>query len=1259
MNKVSQARTAIEFIGFNCLLFLIGKFMGLHKNEVHANMSAQLAYTSIGFFVPNMCLTTFFAAIYSLHKFFKKSISHFLERIFVYAITSFLLSGILSLPATFFEAPYTGGSTLYAGGIKVCLNLIMHYFYKFLAGEESFLSFIIAFCGAGTLLILLSFIPLVLITRGTVQLFLYAQSRKFKKKRKLSLIAFVLMYIEAGVSIVLLSCATVFCLYISFTLVQILLIDAITLPHYFTFTFIMLAWFSSSTLVFVIIALNTGVVLSPSLLSDSPWKSKKSHDFRWKFLFPFLEFLQLKIVPLTIFNPISVHSHSMILSSFVFFQERSLFVIDDIRIVRKIADFTLLYAASNQKLIFAGNKLAFFTNKLVSLKTLARQMILMGNIEQAEQLYSKILDLIEYQYIHIKPGILDNKASAQETLNTAFKELFEFYVRLNQKEKAKIIYLKTDEYLQEGKLSLITALFIQMEYDFHFGGANAAIELGKYSSRIGSNNLPDLILYLIRYSPNSWKVSRPQDLNKLLIRFAAKDSKSFNYTFRNNQSDFANIANKIQSIYVTQEKIFSLTKIQSINYDITAEEFKNATSQVLELEVLGVKLSFHNPFMIENYTLIPLILVRISSDLSLEVIQSLINRTITDNRTFNLPLLYCCQGKILMDRGEIEIGFSSLSKGISLFEGIRNTVSSDRLGIGFGDGYLKFYDWAIDAAIQTGNIHQAFDYSEHAKARATLDLLCQRTSSSASGVLQKSLLELQNLDLAIAVVDASTYAKPSHPNLLTSNFQNISRSRFYSRKKHRIQDLYKKRNSIIQKIDKIDPVASSLIIFKPLSWTKQSNSEDYTSTYSELWTNHSITDNEAIISYHGLCDARSIRGREWNRIVCFSLFVEDEKLRLNYYVVDDSLAVYQLQKTCQGLIKEIYSQSSQFNLSLISIAQSLIQPMLEDLPARLEKLVIMGNDEFQFMPWSTMYIGDDKDSMESLWLVDDFNIRVTPSLSLLFLLKQREDRRDPNIHPRFSVAGVSRYPDTQRFLYWAGFEIDSVAKLHNTEPIKDQAIDSHFVDKFQSSEIIHFAGHANYQVDESFNALDRSYLCLYHQNLSAAQILDGALQSSTAKAMILSACLTGRGDLIGAGSEILGLERSLFYAGLSALITTLWHVDDVATSILMIKFYSIWKQHNNSLDRLSSSLADAQVWLKNATWQDIKYEIEDFEDAIEACIEACSNLIKDELSKNEEADISSLRKSIKYCIKMKQYNENRTPFQHPYYWAAFQVKGVG
>jgi CHAT domain-containing protein len=1279
MKKRTLLKILTEFTFYNYLVLMIIKWWTPETTNPFVNIfdyskgMIHQAVFGIKFFSANVLIVFILLIVHNSSKFIlkNKEIKIF-RRTIIYCLTSSTLFALAIIPSIFMPVSTNPNSPT----VFTIFGYLFNHFFQWAIGIFQ------SILGEGTIANVLSLpmssviiftIPLILswcMTGIFWILFIHAQTNEFKIKRKLGSILFVLLKISKALSVIVCGCIAIICcqflLSFSIQLIALLWLSpsifqkySLSLPQILLGLIYLLVvhWMFLNVLMIFLLPSLTGTVIVASSLFSKINSSKFIHTYFWKIYFPFAKILQSKLIPLTIFNFYPAYSHYIILNSLISFQENSLFIIKEFEITESVVEFIMLFVMDSQrKQKFLGSRRNLLPKKIKILRLAARQMILMGNIRQAEKLYEKLLEIIEYSStISYDESLF--KEDFNVAFNIAFKELFDFYAQLNQKEKASLLCSMINDNLEKGSLSLVNGLFIHMEYNFYFENSNNTIDLSHCSSYISLDSLRYLLISLIKYSQNSWDINKPQDLNKFLIRSYIDDSELFEYIFDKEKKEIVDdLLNKIKNFFLVQERIFILAQNRSEEHTISIEEVKIATSEKLNLNFLGIDFSFDNPLAKQNYALISLIVVENQTEYSLEIIQYLTEQTILNNRSYDLPLLNCCQGKLFVDREEVDIGLSFLRDGINLFEGIRNTVSSDWLGLGFGERYLKFYDWGIEAAIQVGDIHQAFNYSEHSKARAMLDLMCQRTSSFGSGELRDRLVEIQNLDFSISLIESSIYTAPASTSRLPKTLQAILKSRFDLKKNISRKNLHNKKELVVDKIKDLDPVISSLIIFKPLSWSKNSVSDE--GIYSELWTNYSISNNEAIVSYHGICSDRTI-GRQWGGIVCFTLFTQDNKLQLEHCIIEDRSVVSKVQKECRDITKELYLQSFQSSRNLMSVAENLIQPMLLNLPVKVQKLIILGNDEFQFMPWSTMYIGEDEDTMESRWLVDDFSIRVTPSLSLLYLLKQREDLRDCHIPSHFSIAGVSRYTEAQHFLYWSGFEADSIAQLYDVEPIKNEAIDDYFIDDFSKATIIHFSGHADYKVDKSLNALDRAYLCLYNRNLSAADILDGALQSSTAKAMILSACLTGRGDLTGAGSEILGLERAFFYAGVSGLVTSLWPVDDVPTSLLMTRFHSIWKQHNNSLDYLSSSLAEAQIWLKKATWQELKNEVENFDSVLEECIEIYSTLIRDELSKSNKVNVSPLTEALQSYIKMKEYDNRKIPFQHPCFWAAFQVKGVG
>jgi CHAT domain-containing protein/tetratricopeptide (TPR) repeat protein len=126
----------------------------------------------------------------------------------------------------------------------------------------------------------------------------------------------------------------------------------------------------------------------------------------------------------------------------------------------------------------------------------------------------------------------------------------------------------------------------------------------------------------------------------------------------------------------------------------------------------------------------------------------------------------------------------------------------------------------------------------------------------------------------------------------------------------------------------------------------------------------------------------------------------------------------------------------------------------------------------------------------------------------------------------------------------------------------------------RSARILHFAAHGLLDEDHP----DLSGLQLTHAGDSAE---DGLLQvreifnlQLRADLVVLSACQSGLGREV-SGEGLIGMTRAFLYAGASSVVVSLWQVDDVSTSDLMVGFYS---QLKAGLDR-SDALRNAKLEL--------------------------------------------------------------------------------
>ncbi|MBM4431662.1 MAG: CHAT domain-containing protein, partial [Chloroflexi bacterium] len=218
-------------------------------------------------------------------------------------------------------------------------------------------------------------------------------------------------------------------------------------------------------------------------------------------------------------------------------------------------------------------------------------------------------------------------------------------------------------------------------------------------------------------------------------------------------------------------------------------------------------------------------------------------------------------------------------------------------------------------------------------------------------------------------------------------------------------------------------------------------------------------------------------------------------------------------------------------------------------------------------------------------------------------------------------------------LYLSRTEIEAIAVSfpENARTIlwADQAARSATLAHIRDATYLHFACHG------SFNPLRplSSGLALDGEDwLTLGDLLAhrGLLRARLA---VLAACQTAVIDFHHVPDEVVGLSTGFLYAGASAVISTLWPVEDAPTTLLLIRFY-----HFHLGDGLPPVVAlhRAQQWLRQSTAADM---------ALADCYERLYH---------ESGRQSALKKALHY-----RDNPDEKPFAHPYYWAAFQLWGLG
>ncbi len=267
--------------------------------------------------------------------------------------------------------------------------------------------------------------------------------------------------------------------------------------------------------------------------------------------------------------------------------------------------------------------------------------------------------------------------------------------------------------------------------------------------------------------------------------------------------------------------------------------------------------------------------------------------------------------------------------------------------------------------------------------------------------------------------------------------------------------------------------------------------------------------------------------------------------------------------------------------ALNQLYQWLIEPIEQDLAQAQTKTIIYAPDsQLRYIPLAALYDGNQ-------WLTQRFQINHITALSLtelsttssknLRILAAAWTQGKQNLtigEQEFSFAGLP----------FAGVEVNNLAAMiPNTSKRLDQQFSKNLIHEMQNYAIIHLATHAHFVTGEPKDSFimfgNGEYVTLREVekwNLNNVDLV------------VLSACETGVGDILGNGEEILGFGFQMQRAGAKAAIASLWAVDDGGTQELMHRFYSSLQQNNMSkvaaLQQAQNNLITTSEWSHPYYW---------------------------------------------------------------------------
>ena len=245
-----------------------------------------------------------------------------------------------------------------------------------------------------------------------------------------------------------------------------------------------------------------------------------------------------------------------------------------------------------------------------------------------------------------------------------------------------------------------------------------------------------------------------------------------------------------------------------------------------------------------------------------------------------------------------------------------------------------------------------------------------------------------------------------------------------------------------------------------------------------------------------------------------------------------------------------------------ALYEKLIQP-IEGMIAT-KNLTIVPHGALHYLPFNALY---EKDG----FLIDRYNIRVLPSASVMTFLKDRRGGHTGNL----LAFGNPDLGDPTYDLPGAQNEAIAITKDKPKSKLllRKQATETAVKSFGEQFRYIHFATHGTFDAEKPLS----SGLLLSSDSENNGKLTVGELYDLylPADLVTLSACETALGKVAN-GDDVVGFTRGFLYAGVSSIVSSLWKVDDQATSILMQQFYKSLKETDKR-----SALRTAQLKVKD------------------------------------------------------------------------------
>jgi CHAT domain-containing protein/tetratricopeptide (TPR) repeat protein len=559
---------------------------------------------------------------------------------------------------------------------------------------------------------------------------------------------------------------------------------------------------------------------------------------------------------------------------------------------------------------------------------------------------------------------------------------------------------------------------------------------------------------------------------------------------------------------------------------------------------------------------------------------------------------------------------------------------------------INAYFNIVTACVNSNQLDQAVEYVERNRAKLLVDIIASNdlyNNSNISLELQNFLQEYDNLQQQINQIN--------RPNNNKNNNEVSTRISLQS-SNETVVKLELDKLKTWQKIRKLDTVLAGEIEIESPNFQTIQKLIDYPTT--------------AILNFYSTLEHTYIFIITQNKINCHTC-VHQNLTNLEDFIVQEWLMLYAKDKESK---KNWQNQMNQF---LGKLADKLDwDNLINNHLLGIEELIIIPHLYLHQIPFSALPISPlacGRGAGGEGYLGDKFLIRYIPSCQILEFCHNR-----PLLENNL-VYGIVE--DATEDLYFTKFECEQIANLYQINQDlrlkgKQEATVNNYRQLLQEKKVnvLLSSHHASSRLDKPLE----SKLILADGEITLGQLMTPAWRSPDLCDVFLSCCETGL-TVTEITDDPLTLSTGFLCAGARNVVSTLWAVNDLATSLFSI-FYHRYRQDGatrvSALQQAQDELRDltAETLTKVYQPQFIDFFQSQFTNANQSYKQA-----KEELKQYEKNTIE-----YEQCYqKMKQFGivadrmrkvkseivnhiallcQENQPFSHPYYWAGFICSGL-